>query len=231
MSTYYSPKIATDGLVYYLDAGNSKSYPGTGTTWSNLNRTGNDGTLTAGPTFSATNGGIIVFNGSTNYVTSTRPSSIVTGGSISIVMWAKWLSTGTTTSTIQTLLDNNHSGNPSQGFYIQDRPDLSKYLTFGVRPQANSAISTFQVGDGTWHHIAGTNDLTTSRLYIDGKLNNSFTETSGLTTVQPNVTIGRSQLFGRYLNGSISRVLMYSRAITPAEVLLDYNATKGRFGL
>jgi hypothetical protein len=55
--------IITDGLVLLLDAANSKSYPGTGTTWTDLSRSGNNGTLINGPTFNSGNGGSIVFDG------------------------------------------------------------------------------------------------------------------------------------------------------------------------
>ena len=55
--------IVTDGLVFYVDAGNNKSYPGSGTTCTDLVG-GNDGTLTNGPTFNSANGGNILFDGS-----------------------------------------------------------------------------------------------------------------------------------------------------------------------
>ena len=61
MGVTYNPKIATDGLVLCLDAANRRSYPGTGTTWSDLAES-NNGTLTNGPTFDAGNGGSIVFD-------------------------------------------------------------------------------------------------------------------------------------------------------------------------
>jgi hypothetical protein len=54
--------IVTDGLVFYVDAGNGNSYPGSGTTWSDLVG-GNDGALTNGPTYDSGNGGSIVFDG------------------------------------------------------------------------------------------------------------------------------------------------------------------------
>ena len=59
--------IVTDGLVFYVDAGNSNSYPGSGTTWSDLIGS-NDGALTNGPTFDSANGGSIVFDGTNDYV-------------------------------------------------------------------------------------------------------------------------------------------------------------------
>ena len=53
MSAYSGPEISNDGLVLCLDAANFKSYPGTGTTWTDLSGLGNNGTLTNGPTYSS----------------------------------------------------------------------------------------------------------------------------------------------------------------------------------
>ena len=68
MSTKYSPKIVTDGLVLCLDAANSKSYPGSGTSWNDLSRNNNTGTLTNGPTYTSSFGGSSVFDGTNDYV-------------------------------------------------------------------------------------------------------------------------------------------------------------------
>ena len=69
MAFIHSPQIVTSGLVLSLDAGNTKSYPGTGTTW--FDKSGNtyNGTLTNGPTFNTANLGSIVFDGVDDYVT------------------------------------------------------------------------------------------------------------------------------------------------------------------
>ena len=64
------PNIVEDGLVLALDAGNTKSYPGSGTTWTDLSGKGNNGTLTNGPTFDSGNGGAIFFDGGNDYVTT-----------------------------------------------------------------------------------------------------------------------------------------------------------------
>jgi hypothetical protein len=59
MGLGHSPRIVTDGLVLCLDAANARSYPGTGTTWTDRSGNGNDGTLINGPTFSDENGGVL----------------------------------------------------------------------------------------------------------------------------------------------------------------------------
>ena len=63
MGVAYNSRIITENLVLCLDAANSKSYPGSGTTWTDLSGNGNNATLTNGPTYSSANGGSIVFDG------------------------------------------------------------------------------------------------------------------------------------------------------------------------
>ena len=81
-----------DGLVFCVDAANKRSYPGTGTTWTDL--TGeNNGTLTNGPTFSSDNRGSIEFDGSDDHVL--LDNDIVLGTASSITVWVRDLgSTG-----------------------------------------------------------------------------------------------------------------------------------------
>jgi hypothetical protein len=218
------PAIITSGIVSNMDATFLPSYSTSGVTWYDLSPTGNNATLTNGPTYSSSENGSIVFDGTNDYAVFTRPSTIVTSGAISIAIWVKWTTVGTTNSTIQALVDNNHSFN--NGFVIQDRPDISKYLTFSVRPTVsnpNGVVSTFQVGNGRWHYIVGTNDLTTSRLYIDGYLNAAAAESGGIINAQPNVSVGYWQGGpGRYLNGNVKQVSLYNRALSSAEILQNF---------
>ena len=68
MAISRGPKIVTNGLVLALDAADKNSYVGSGTTWKDLSGNSFNGTLTNGPTFSNTNGGAIVFDGTNDYV-------------------------------------------------------------------------------------------------------------------------------------------------------------------
>ena len=69
MGLGHSPRIVTDGLVLCLDAASKRSYPGTGTTWTDL-KGGNNGTLTNmdGANFSSANGGSLSFDGASDYI-------------------------------------------------------------------------------------------------------------------------------------------------------------------
>ena len=237
MSSSTGPDIITTGLVLHLDASDRKSYPGSGTTWFDRSENGNHGTLVGGPTYNSSNGGSIVFDGTNDYVLCPKPSSIVNSGQISISLWAKWITVGTSTSTIQALIDNNYNES-LQGFVIQDRPDLSKSLTVGFVRNSIGLVSSFIVGNCNWHHIVATHNGSVSKLYIDGILDGQISEV-GLAYLQPNISIGYWQFAqfdeddgaGRYLNGSISLVQIYNRAIDFNEVKQNFNATRGRYGI
>ncbi len=88
MAHFHSPRIITDGLVLALDAANQKSYPGSGTTWSDLSGNGNNGTLTNGPTFDSGNNGSIIFDGVDDYITTgTTPSQLQGNPSFTVSGW------------------------------------------------------------------------------------------------------------------------------------------------
>ena len=68
MSIAGGPDIVENGLVLHLDAADSNSYPGSGTVWTDLSGNGYNGTLTNGPTFSSSNRGGIVLDGTNDYI-------------------------------------------------------------------------------------------------------------------------------------------------------------------
>ncbi len=238
MGIDYNNVVSTDGLFFYLDAANTRCYSGSGITANNL-ISGVGATLVNGVGFSSFNSGFFTFDGTNDYVSIPYPSQLRTGSAITVSFWAKWTTTGTTTATIQTLLDNNYqtaylSGPGTIGFVIQDRPDLGKVLEWGASPGAGitRCTSTFQVGDGTWRHITGTNNGSTSILYIDGIQSGLARTAAGIGDSQPLINIGRWAFSNnRYLNGNVSGLLIYNRALSDSEVYQNYVATKRRYGL
>jgi hypothetical protein len=85
MASSIAPNIVTDGLVMYLDAANTKSYPGSGTTWNDLSGNSNNGTLINGPTFNP-NGGID-FDGTDDYINFGNPTELNFTGNMSHEVW------------------------------------------------------------------------------------------------------------------------------------------------
>ena len=229
------PKITTDGLVLHLDSANTKSYSGSGITIYNMVTGGIAGTLVNGPVSDIAYKKTFILDGTNDTIQMQLPSGLVTGSQISISFWAKWKTIGTTTATIQTLVDNQYQVADNIGFFIQDRPDLGSVLEWSTQP--NNTInrrvySTQVVGDGSWHHIVGTNDGTYSRLYVDGYETGTAKTSSGIATTQDILCIGNwSYVYSspRYLNGSVSNFKVYNRALSSSEILSDYFSTKNRF--
>ena len=108
MATDYNPSIVTDGLVLCVDAANTKSYPGSGTTWTDISSKGNNGTLTNGPTFSSGNGGAIVFDGTNDYVDF--GSQVANLSTSTISFWIKLQNNDSRNYVIQSYTANSNNG-------------------------------------------------------------------------------------------------------------------------
>ena len=229
------PKITTDGLVLHIDSSNTKSYSGSGITISNMVTGGIAGTLVNGTLSDIAYKKTFLLDGTNDTIQMQLPSGIVTGSPITVSLWAKWKSVGTTTATIQTLVDNQYQVADNIGFFIQDRPDLGSVLEWTTQPNLTvnrRVYSTQIVGDGGWHHIVGTNDGTYSRLYVDGYETGTAKTSSGIATTQDMLCIGNwAYVYSspRYLNGSVSNFKVYNRALSATEILTDYFSTKNRF--
>jgi hypothetical protein len=237
MSFVHSPKIVTDGLVLSLDAGNVKSYPGSGTVWTDKSGFNNNGTLTNGPTFNSDNGGSIVFDGSNDYVlinsgnTSINPTSAVT-----VASYFNISSYGGNYAPI-IFKQNNYIGIFEQ--YVLSLVDAGVYFVVtGVdRVQKIAAIT----GDNKNKliYVVGTCDTTTDELkiYLNGNLVQTTSFTSSFDIANTPINIGGSGVLAfratyvGWANGKIYSAQVYNRALTAQEVLQNYNATKSRFGL
>lgn len=232
MAVFAGPEIVNTGLVLHLDAANPRSYPGSGTVWTDLSGNGNNGTLVNGVGYNSANNGSMIFDGVNDYAYALCPPTVKIVKNISLCLWAKWVTTGTSTNNIQVLVDNNHSANPRQGFVLQDRPDMSKRLTWTVYPLSTGVISTTQVGDGNWHHIVATYNGVISALYIDGKYDAQLAEPV-MATIQPNISIGYWQFSSpsRFLNGNVSCLRVYDKALSQQEVRQNFEATRSRYGI
>jgi hypothetical protein len=206
--------IVLNGLVLWFDAGVSDSYPAGGTAWKDLAGS-NNGTLTNGPTFTKSNGGSLVFDGSNDYVDIGNPSSLqsLTQGSIE-AFYYRTASTATYQmifTDVNSDLEITYATNTLQ-FYI-----------------GNSGIGYSHAITGQWFHVVGVWGVGFKRLYLNGAEVASGTNT-GLNTGSRVRYIG-SRAGSLPFNGLIPVLRAYNRTLTPTEILQNYNAMKGRFGL
>ena len=231
MATLYSPKIVTDGLALCLDAGNRKSYLVSGTAWSDLSGNGNTGTLVNGPTFNSENGGSIVFDGTNDYVSGNTPSGLNLSQPCSVNVWVYF---------------NNFTQANPRIIEVQDSSYSIQVLRDGGSTRLATKNSNFQGGiDSTtwfipstsvWYNISAVWQPSTSSttLYLNGILQSSVGSAGvGIGNQANKYVLGdRSDFIGTtQLAGNISQVSIYNRALSASEVLQNYNATKGRFGL
>lgn len=158
------------------------------------------------------------FDGTNDYVdTTVSGSSGYT--STSIGAWVK-----TTDSTSNKII----LGSGEWGFYI-NRFDSGKFFAFldgssGNNDASQDSITT--INDGVWHYLFASNDGTTTKIYVDGKLENSFAETYA-ANASNGLAIGANEGASSFFAGQIDEVRVFNRALSPAEVQQLYNFAPG----
>jgi len=229
MGIAYNPRIITDGLVLALDAGNTKSYPGSGTSWSDLSGNGNNATLVNGTGYSSADGGSIVFDGTNDYCRITPASLLNSIGSsdFTVSMWI-YRATNPPSGNGEMLYQ---SSNTNDGIVICISNTNFRVETRD-RQSTNSSVDT--IGDiftaGVWNNVVLTKSGTTYKGYSQGIYKNQFTSYQDVSTTTGFVDIGRVSWWGQsYWEGNIAGVNVYNSALTAAEVLQNYNAVKGRY--
>ena len=232
MATSYSPKIITDGLVLCLDAGDRKSYSGSGTTWTDRSGNGNNGTLTNGPTFNSSNGGSINFDRVDDIVLT--PNNLTVTGDQSIETFIKFDSLQ---SFLQGLVANHDYVNTSNFGINQVRSNkigISIGYTDGSR-EYNNKYSTTAVVVGSYYHIVMTFNLIANqcKLYINGVLDSTFNLSKTVKYTSRPMVLARwdYQYNAYYFEGDIAVARYYSKTLTASEVLQNYNAQKDKFRL
>jgi hypothetical protein len=238
MGFYRGPNIVTNGLVLALDAGNTKSYPGSGTTWLDKSGNGNNGTLTNGPTFSSANGGSIVFDGTNDSIDSigstTSLSFIQNTAIFSICVWVKLTDFSTTQRAI---MGNNRNVTSEKGF-ILSRATFSSRLRFVI---TNGSGNTYTQNiddyflDSDWIFVTIVGNGTNVIYYKNGLL---FTTGSAIGTLSTDSSTRSLRVGGiaggvttLFWTGNISQTQIYNKALTAQEVLQNYTATKSRYNL
>jgi hypothetical protein len=226
------PRIVTDGLVVSLDAADRNSYASGSTVWNNLSGNNYAGSLINGAGFNISNGGSISFDGIDDYVSQTY--NLIGSTDFSIEIWAR----------------NDHQRDP-----VTDNNSLAlggivaeggSYLRYGVYNASNPTpgyVLFYAAGPNTfvgptfpnnfsinaWHCYTFTRTTTSQRIYTDATLLGESTY-SNTTALSINYNgIGRYAF--TYWKGLIPTYRIYNRALSPTEILQNYNAQKSRFGL
>lgn len=220
----YVQTLVQGGLTLNLDAGNPISYAGAGTTWYDVSGNGYTGVLTNGPIYSS--GISFLFDGANDNVDLTGASIAASGNAArSMFTWVK-----TTYGGYQSFISTGTAAS-SQSFNLVKYTSNIGVMGYNNDYYPSSGNSGITITDGVWHYIGVTFDGTNLRMYVDGVLDNTSGTITYSTTGQNNY-VARSSHAGNenFVNGSMGMVHVYNRALSGAEVLQNYNATKGRFG-
>ena len=219
MAVNYNPSIVTNGLVLALDPANTKSYPGSGTTWSDLSGKKNDGTID-GATYNSD--GYFTFDGSNDYVSLSAFSALT---NFSIESWFRPTSYPNNYSCIITDTYANNDVNFKLGY--EGGSNMVGGFYNGSWNKGTSVSTTLN----TWQHIVFTYDKTSMKTYSNGVLQGTVSETSNPDSGGDSVRIGRRWDLSQYFPGNISVCKLYNKALTAAEVSQNFNALRGRFGI
>jgi hypothetical protein len=213
MGLSHSPSLILDGLIVAIDAGNTRSYSGSGNTWFDLSGNGNHFILDSGVVFDSTNRGSIYFDG-------TKKASCN----------MSWPSNFTFQIVIRPL---SYSASYNYGRIIGTGPSWNFEFAYGGVDQrirywqswtnTNSYASLGNIEIYTF--VKESNNVT---MYKNGSnvYQGTVTATSGST-----IYLATDYTLGAYVKINIFSFHIYNRALSAAEIKQNYNATKKRYGL
>jgi hypothetical protein len=217
--------LVTSGLATHLNATNSSSYSGSGTTWTDLSGNGRNATLVNGPSYNtAAPAAGITFDGTNDYV-ALASSSINSNADLTLTFVHRRLSS---TPSFQTLLGGLVAGR------LQIRIDhaigitINKSQTFamgtfsGFIPSLNVdyvLTVTLKKSTNTWS------------LYANDSFVSSFVSSQTFETTSIGLGINTSTTDPERFSGKMYQFLTYNRELSAAEISQNFNALRGTYGL
>jgi hypothetical protein len=214
------PSIVTDGLVVCWDVGFTPSYPGSGTTLYDISGNGNNGTLVNGVGYSASNGGVLTFDGVDDWLYSATPNL---SASSHTVMGASRYVVGANhqrmiSTPINLTLKNWLMGNWAA--------TTTNYYSEGWISAVGSGPD-----DTNWriYSVIGNPPGDSYALYVNNSL--SAGPNGGGSSGPIGFAVGGYGVGLEASNGEFSFLLAYNRVLTPDEMTQNYNAYRARFGL
>ena len=229
-SNYVEPVVAeriiTTDLLLYLDASNTGSYPGSGTTWFDLSTNVNHGTLAAtSMANTASTPKKFTFNGTSNYV-SFAPSKLNVPYTGKTVIVAAKLNSNFGANVYRALFGNPSAYSRNFNFYIYQN-GLGYKIHF-----ADAGINGFSdlltLATNQWYVFAVTQENNTVKFFVNGGLVSS---TSGPLSQYQSSTeeyVGKAD---NYWYGDIGSIFIYKKGLSELEILQNFNAIKSVYGL
>jgi hypothetical protein len=225
MGLGHSPIVVSEGLVFYFDPINTRSYAGTGLTGYNLINTAIVGTFTNGPAYDSANKGSINFDGVDDYIDFGSSTTFKLIDNFTLSAWVK-----STVYGDRAIVGNFGPSTDYSGFNLNIQPSNKFAFLTGSAASATYLYSNDTFLLNKWYHLTAVRSNGTNYLYVNG-VGQSSTNTQVVKYSNQNFYFGKwySNLTGFYHNGHIASAALYNRALSSTEILQNYNATKKRF--
>ena len=215
--------VVDTSLRLWLDTGQPTSYPGSGSTWTDLSGNGATTTLVGSPTYASTQGGYLTFNGSSQYGTVSQTTTLTSATFIT------WIYSNANQASYAGLLYNRSTS--TFGFGLGYVGTNSIGFTWNADVASYSWNSGLSVTNDVWCMVSVTVSPTTTTAYLNTTASTPLSFTAASQTLNDlrvaNDSIGSSRSF----NGRISQVMMYNRALSADEITTNFNALRGRYGI
>ena len=234
MAQQYGPKVVTDGLVLCLDAADKNSYPGSGTTWSDLSGNNYDATLSA-ESIGTTTDGWMDWGSSDNANYVSIPKEALDGLSSWTLEFALYISSTSITNGINTLLSCGAENNfmwylsDHSAIHTQNVPDVS--LTYATSTATNFLMTVTGTGGGSGTYTGYKNGVLGSTITQNTVISvpGTFAEIALGQEYDNNTTGGFDN--GQAWLGKMGIVRFYNRVLTAAEISQNFNAQRSRFSV
>jgi hypothetical protein len=223
--------IVTSGLVMNLDAGDVSSYPGSGTTWTDLSGNGNNLTATNSPTWNSSGW---FATGATGYFTRATGIAMPQGNdSYTLQAWVR-LSSWTALGGIMSI---GGSGATNQSNALRTGVNVGgggvgRFSHYWWANDLEADNNNASLSLNTWFMITANFDGTTRRIFANTTQVASDTPGSGHNVTSSTIQLALTYIGnGEYLQGDMAIARIYNRALSASEVLQNFNTNRGRFGL
>jgi hypothetical protein len=233
MGISYNPRIVTDGLVLALDAGNTKSYPGSGTTWTDLSGRGNTATMYGSVPFSTDVAPCFDFATATGVASNSSlgftfgSNMIPTTGDFTFSCWVK----NAPASTAQIGLFSNSGGGDGYRFGLNLN---SVYFLIGPTYSEGAISFSSTLSPSLWYNVVAVFSRTTASvlIYLNGVFQNSTGLPASQTAFNGAAVPGlvRSACCTLY-TGKLAGFSAYGKALTATEIQQNFNALRSRFSI
>ena len=210
------------GITLFLDAANTDSYPGSGSNWTDLAGTKQNISLINSPTFTSGSAAYFTFNGSTQYGTGSTAGVVPSSGYTK----SAWFYLNSTSA------DNNLISSASSNhfmFFMGSNRMYCGHANWAGFPSNFPSVATFSTG-ARYNTVCTFTTTDGMKLYINGQLDSTYTAIktghggNGATNI---ATFGG----GNFLNGRLSLVQCYNRALTANEIKRNFQFYRSRFSL